>query len=159
MAKKITLTCTLPDGSKASRTTARTYTHVVCGRRSYDEAMRRANSKAAQKHDGKNWDYYAACAAGTYRYAHWYSAEAIADGNAKGRAWIEENGNDRAGYVQRCHMERQERVQAAKLAGEFDRWQALNWASRADLAHKAAASANRHGYYAKTVVVPVDGAK
>lgn len=155
MAKKVTLTATLPDGTTATRTTARTYTHLVAGRRSYEHALALANATSGRVQDGKNWDWDAACAAGTYEYPRQYSEADKVERQAKAAKFIAANP-DRAAYVARKHSEWVARVEAEREAGAFDSWGAITWCGRPDLAAKALATEGKSAWWAETRIVAVN---
>lgn len=161
MPKKIQLTATLPDGTIATRTTARAYTHVSCGRRSYDEAMRRATKDWGDT-DRSNFAYHTAYLDGTSRFLVQPSYKSKEAHEADCARQIEASREELNGcttvedYRAMKRAAREEAVQAAHLRGDFDKWRVIGWASREDLAHKAASSENRNGYYAETRVVPVN---
>jgi hypothetical protein len=151
---KIKLTATLPDGTVATRTTARTYTHVIAVLPSYKEHLRRANDELAQVQDSSNWDYRASCANGTYAYPAWYSQEARDKSVAEGRAWIAENP-DRAAFITGKHADRVAAVEARKAEGFYETWQAATWCGRLSLAQAQLAQLQRADGWADARMMPV----
>lgn len=152
---KIKLTAALPDGTVATRTTARTYTHVIAALPCLKEHMRRANDELAQVQDGSNWDYHASCAAGTYAFPSWYSQEARDKSVADGKAWIEQNP-DRAAFVAGKHAERVAVVEERKAAGFYEAWVATTWCGRLSLAQAQFAQANNAAGWANVRIVEVN---
>lgn len=152
---KIKHTATGPNGETFKRvSTSRTYSHCVIGRRSYEVAMARATSAQAQRNDGSDWDYFTACANRTYNdFPSFYTpdqVEKLRDQRQEAHKDFAEKNPDRAAYVARKLAERIEEVEQLKAKGEFDRFFQIGWASRLDLAQKAASAAMTGGYYAET---------
>jgi len=150
-------TATAPNGQTFKRTSQnRVYSHVALGRRSKEEALRRANSKTQQVQDGENWDYHNTCATGRATYSAYvlsgspeFVAKLKARDIAEGTAWIAKNP-DRAAYITQQHAERLANVEGTN----FDLWHDLGWASRLDLAQKNAAThKNRSAYWAECIIV------
>lgn len=68
MAKNIKLTATLPNGEVITRTTARTYTHVVVYTISEAKAMAAAWTPEIERQERKNFSYYSHCATGQHEH-------------------------------------------------------------------------------------------
>lgn len=135
---------TAPDGSTLTRTSEnRTYTHVITGRR--DEAAYLAEADALSDQDRRNFDYYAACAAGTHEHVQptaWRTPERVAEEIADAADRIK--GHDRDSYAAALREQRLERHAERVAAGYFTTWLDLGWCGRPDLAQKAAATAAKH---------------
>lgn len=135
----------LHEGVTFTRTTARTYTHVVIGR--YDiEARVKSARQHASEYLRRNWDYYAQLADGTYRYLAQTNPEQIARAEA-----LVAMGVDAAAQHE---ADRAEANARKNITGE---WEALGWCGRPDLAIK---EANRYRAgadlgFAEVVVIPV----
>ncbi|AXQ69975.1 hypothetical protein HOU03_gp293 [Caulobacter phage CcrSC] len=141
MPKKIH-TVTFADGATATRESEnRTYSHVVVGKHDkrvdIDYARKRARS------DRSNYDYYKNMAnaqpgvPSTYTshsddrpFTFTYTAAEIAKGQE------EIAGRDPETYCKDKLAERLDEIEKKAAEGYYDRWNALTWASRADLAAK-----------------------
>lgn len=142
MAKKHTYKVTLPGGEVITRTTARTYTHVVVFK--YDAAKREAHdtSKAWLKTEASNHAYYSKNAAdvnaGVYgapepsEYA--YRTEGRAKTYEEAKAWTAKYPTV-ADYSAACLASRR-----AYSASVLNKWQIAGWCGRLDLAHKVKTS-------------------
>lgn len=152
---KAKLTATLPDGSVATRTTARTYTHVVAVRRSFEYAMTHANRSGAS--DGSNWDYNNSIIEGKHdgHAGNWGTPDQIAARRAKR---IEEAKDSigslsRAEYIEARRAGYVAAIELKKEEGYYDKWTAESWAGRLDLAQKAATP---KPWFAEVKIVPVN---
>lgn len=154
---KTKLTVTLPDGSIATRTTARTYTHVVAVRRSYEYALEKSVLFADL--DRANFEYFSRMLDGTspfLRQASYRTAEQQAEYNADcvARATKALEGHDTLeGYTAAKRAARLDSVERDKEAGLFDKWSAESWAGRLDLAQKAAV---HQPWFAEVRIIPVN---
>lgn len=137
-------TATAPDGSTFRRTSqSRVYSHMVTGRS--NERAHFADADAIRDQDRRNFDYYVEVAAGTHPHVQpekWRPQEQCDADIAKHRAKIE--GLDRDSYAAKKREERLAAHAANVAAGMFTKWRDLGWASRLDLARKAASTAARH---------------
>jgi hypothetical protein len=139
MAKKLTVTA--PDGTVLTRKTDRTYTHAILVRRSYENALARASKPSAV--DGENWQFHLEMGAGTHELAQkksWQTEERHAAELAGHKARADQYSTREAAI----EGERQARIaaiEALKKSGHFDRWGALTWCGRPDLAAKELAKA------------------
>src|SRR3546814_4178862 len=116
MARKQNIHTVTHEGQAFKRTSAtRTYQFLVVGKRSYLDALSRAGRM--DKTDGDNYDY-------------WQRREP-----AKVEGFV-----SREDYQAHRRLKRLQAVEAAKEAGEYDRFVALGWCSRKDLAEKQAHS-------------------
>lgn len=121
------------DGQNFTRTTARTYTHVVLRHVSYADEIADAERLATSDWDG-NEEWYALQAQGTAPpdfLSRWpdYIVSESAQAYAKERIAL-----GRAGYI----AEAKARAAANHLPGTDHYWFALGWAGRLDLAVKLA---------------------
>jgi len=154
---KTKLSATLPDGTIATRTTARTYTHVVAVRRSYESALDVAVRQSAGDLD--NYAHYAAFLDGTSRFLAKRSWQSDAEHAAScawdiARATAAIDGATSADeYAAARKAQRIADVEARKAAGNFDTWSAEAWAGRLDLAQKAASP---KPWFAEMRIVPVN---
>lgn len=137
-------TAAAPDGSTFTRTSEnRTYTHMITGRR--DEAAYFATADRLDDQDRRNFDYYAACAAGTHEHVQptaWRTPERCTEEIAEAAARI--GDHDRDSYAAALREHRLERHAEQVAAGFFTKWLDLGWCGRLDLAQKAAATAAKH---------------
>lgn len=150
MAKKIKLSATLPDGTIATRTTARTYTHVIAVRPSWEAAIRRANADNTPARHASNWGFYQARLNGEKLYS---------DTPEKARAEaIEKLGGHETleAFAAAKLQEALARVEAAKAAGEYDSWGALTWCGRLSLAQNELAKARKGDWWAQSEIAPVN---
>jgi hypothetical protein len=158
MAKKHTYRVMLPDGSEITRTTERTYTHVVVYTESLEKRLAHARSPEWRKMEVKNHAYEAKIAKhgdgtgtayglpveGEYDYKPAARAKAIEQAKAfiakypTVEAYIAEKLADREAYARRA---------------ADGSWCLAGWCGRADLAQKLAAK--DHFCHDKIVVLPV----
>lgn len=141
MAKNRKLTATLPNGEVITRTTARTYTHVVVYTISEAKAMAAAWNTDIERQERKNFSYYSHCATGQHEHTRpradapqWEinnaatyrkQAQYILDGFPTVEAFLADR---------KARSEEQARKQID--AG----WHIAGWCGRPDLASKLAAS-------------------
>ena len=134
-------TATLPDGSVAKRTSkSRTYSHVVVGQVSYEAALRSA--KVRDPHVS-HFRYLSKCASvqpGETYPEPGFSFPVDAKAHAEGVAMLEATPT-RDGYVDAKVAAAVAAVEARRAAGDFDKWEALTWASRFSLANAQASGA------------------
>jgi hypothetical protein len=156
---KIKHTATGPNGEVFTRTSkTRAYSHMACGRPSLEYAMKTATSDSQRAADLRNFDHWFKLSNGTSRFLvrkAWEKDDAqYADRVAGERARADEvlNGSATADdYAASQLAGRIARIEAAKVAGYYDRFIDLGWSSRLDLAQKVAASAG--AMYAETRVI------
>lgn len=151
---KTTHLATLPCGAIAKRVSAsRVYPFVLAGRLSYDHALRHAKDPAWTKGDRDAFKFYAEEAsrepgvpftvhvtgcARPWSYDKTLSAQEIA------RSAERVAGHTAETYAQERQADRAAKVEADKAAGVYNRWSALTWTSRRELAAKA--QGGMHGY-------------
>lgn len=150
---KTTHTVTLPDGQTAKRVSQfRVYTHVVVGRRRLAFDLARAHAAGHQKQDRKEFLHQHQRAAGLPGD---YFVSRYDDLNAKwleeAKLFVAEHTNVEV-YVAARLAERLAQVEADRVAGKYEAWHALTWASRLDLAHRARGAAEWQAY--ETDVLP-----
>jgi hypothetical protein len=141
MAKNRKLTATLPNGEVITRTTARTYTHVVVYTISEAKAMAAAWNPEIEAQERKNFAYYTACAAGEHEHTkapegapQWQinnaatyrtQAQYILNGFPTAEAYV-------AGRRARSEGDARKQIDAG--------WHIAGWCGRGDLAVKLAHS-------------------
>lgn len=173
MAKRVIHTATGPNGETFKRTSAsRRYTHVVIALPSVESAIRRANGeydlglKEYRDHERYARDGYEP-AGWMFGRPHYDQvkhpgkdhAEVFReDGRESGRNWLEGKPATAEEYAARRRASALAKVEESKAAGVFERFVALSWSSRADLAAKAASNPESRGYWAEVRVVEVDPA-
>lgn len=150
-------TCTLPDGTVATRNSkGRTYSHVVAVRRSEEFARRRAEEPWSEADALSNFRYYQK----QKSYEGWGSPSKVLFGREFSSP--EEFLGCFPSLADFCEAakdfalaEHETRV----AAGEFEKFGAFSWSSRLDLAEKQRDTAlhGRHyeGYYAEAVILEV----
>lgn len=153
---KTTFTATCPDGSTVTRSSAtKTYSHAIIARLSYDNALRQARETT---NDRTHWDYATKCASvqpGEKYPSPKFSFTVGQDQHDEGQSLLRVYGADGVGaYCAARVAERIDRVEDRKARGEFEKWVALAWASRADLADKAAGTHARIAAYVDVRAVP-----
>lgn len=161
MSKKIKLTATTPVGT-FTRTTARTYTHVVVARQ--DQAAARERAYSATAHDTKtarsNFAFYTHQAelgveglkaehAAKWRYVKPQAEFIRQHMTAKSLAGL---GLD--GYLATLRERAIESHEKTVREGGFQ-FGAINWCGRLDLAQKEASKAQRQGWI-DVQIFPVD---
>jgi hypothetical protein len=153
---KIKHSATGPNGEKFKRVSAsRRYSHCIIGRPSYAEALRRALDAQTNRNDLSYWEFMQKRADGTYQFDSYISQSIRDRAMAEGKQFIAENP-DRDAYARQLQEEREARVKKAKDEGFYDRFEAIGWASRLDLAQKAAAQAMTGRYYLETRYVDAE---
>lgn len=155
-------TATGPNGETFTRgSKTRRYSHVVIGRLSHDHAVAAAKSPLSQDNDRENFAHWSGLADGSSRFlvrGSWERddvlyAERVA--REMREAVDRLNGATTAeAYAADRLRQRLAAVEARKAAGEYDLFRDLSWASRRDLADKAAGSARNGTLYADVRVVP-----
>lgn len=148
MANKHTATC--PNGAIVRRTSAtRVYTHVVVARHSYAHDLagaQRVGEPGAKDHIASNFEYYRQYLDGTSEFLQrreWHTDESYererkasierAEQALNGTTTVEE-------YRAMLKAQALARVADRKAAGYYDKFEALGWCSRPDLAAKLANS-------------------
>jgi hypothetical protein len=157
---KINYTATDANGIVHKRSTkARSYTHTVVVKRSYEADIAAACEKHWTKSDISNFAYYRAIAED--RSPHypstrwcakypdkWTPAEiaeedarlTLSDAVQKAKAITATEGHSVDSYVAFQKAQRIARVDARKAAGYYDQWESVGWCGRLDLALKLAGS-------------------
>lgn len=131
-------TVQLPCGAVATRTSQnRVYPFVLVGRHSLAWDLRRAQDPGAIAQDRKNFAYYASVASlepGQIAPGRRFASDAreIEDARAKVAGVA-----DAEAYAQAQLQARLAKIEEDKAAGRYDRFCALTWSSRRDLADKA----------------------
>ena len=139
MTKQTKLQHQLPDGGIATRTTARTYTHVVIART--DVNRRRTDALKLQDVDRRNFEFYARCVATGRHGAHAVSAADIATYKA-----ILAATPDAESYAASCAQRRLEKVNQEYGAADYSDWFVCAWCGREDLADKEARRVVKYAY-------------
>jgi len=147
-------TVVLPDGRTAQRVSQnRVYSHVVVGRRSYEIALANATAASAEAIDRKRHEIKRRRALGLPGD---YVVSSFADLNEQfareAAAFIAEHPDVQA-YVAERRAARVAKVEAAKADGVYDRWNALTWASRPDLAQRAQGASEWAAYETRVLEV------
>lgn len=127
MPKKIH-TATGPNGEKFQRVSrSKTYSHVVIGRPSV--AWSHKVSKDRIENDKRDFVYWAGRAAGE-NLSRWEVAEEV-----RANALAKMQGHtDAAEFAAARYAARQDAIHADKAKGYYDKFRALAWSSRYDLA-------------------------
>jgi len=142
MAKTRTTTAT-HDGVTFTRSTARTYTHVVIGRRDIEAAVRR-DRITSEEMVRRDWAWYGEIAAGTYKHMEYVNEQQI----ARATKLIA------LGLEAATKLVADESEQRARQL--FAGWEALGWAGRPDLAVKEQRTWQAPIHcYAEVLIVPV----
>lgn len=141
MAKNRKMTATLPNGEVITRTTARTYTHVVVYTISEAKAMAACWTPEIEARDRKNYVYYAQCAAGEHDHAR--VPEGAPEWKISSAATCRKNGADILAefptveaYLAGQRARSEGHVRKSVDAG----WHIAGWCGRLDLAQKLALS-------------------
>lgn len=138
MTKKHTYRVPLPDGSEATRTTARTYTHIVIGKPSEADARKLAEQEWA--HDESNFAYYRTLANGGVGYVHDFGRGLKA--NPQTQADLDDvtaklrGATTLAEFRAAMLAERIAVVDGLAAEGHYTRFHVVGWAGRPDLAEK-----------------------
>jgi hypothetical protein len=157
MAKKTTFTVTAPTGEVLTRTSEnRTYTHAIIARPSYKGHLFSAGQLS--KTDMSNHEFHVAMANGAHYLARsqptaYHTAEQIEAERVEYAALAAQAPDAKAWAI----LKRDERiatVEANKAAGYYDRFVALTWCGRPDLAQKELAKASK-GNWEDVQAVPV----
>jgi|GEM_PF-1858906 len=156
MANKVTLKHKLPCGTVQTRTTARTYTHVVVGRR--DPLKIRQERARIFDVDLRNFEFYAALVAigagGQYRHSNGL-AITIKQGDYE-EALQAISGCDTAqAYAEKVRDQRLAAHDLEADAGKLSAWFIVGWCGRQELADKLAARERSTGW-CWHVVMPVE---
>lgn len=143
MAKTIH-TVTLPNGKVAKRVSEnRTYPFVVVGQPSKDGALRRAKLTDGDKSHFRYLKASASVQPGEKYPEAGYSFPVSEKAHNEGVAMLAETP-DLDSYVAACVARRVAGVEASIAAGDYDRWEALAWSSRRDLAEKQVSAFSGH---------------
>lgn len=147
MAKRTTFLAPLPQGGFDTRTsTSRSYTHAIIVRPSYEAALKGANQPHGWAAD--NFAYYQReLDPATRRFSH-------SDANLSEMAEVVAKHGTAAAYVEALRLEAVAQVEARKAEGYYDRFQAVTWCGRLDLAQKALCQYQAKEYYAEARMVP-----
>lgn len=144
------------DGKEVgTRTSERTYSHVVIGRENYANDMKFAGS--IHPVDKSNFRYYQNISgpdkgAGEYKFP-------ISDTEAERAREIIKKHGSADDYAKAMAAERVAKVNANKAAGKYDSLHAITWAGREDLAHKQVPGLSKNFADVKVVPVTVADAK
>lgn len=155
-----------PLGVEHTRNSPRIYTHAVIARPSYDNALHSAQNNGtimAATHKS-NFHYYRRILGLEPRPANdhrnvrpsWMTEEAFARQQEGDKRHAEESlmgAETLDAYVAACVARRIADVEDAKVKGYYDRFDALGFCGRADLAAKLVASTN--AYWTDFIILPV----
>jgi len=140
MAKKTKLTATLPNGEVITRTTERTYTHVVVYTINEAKMMAACWVPDKEKQERKNFKYYVECAAGEHEHARVH--EGAPEWKASSAATCRKNGEDMMAEFPtvEAYLAGQKARSEAHARKQIDiGWHIAGWCGRPDLAQKLAA--------------------
>lgn len=154
MAKKITLKHALPCGTVATRTTARTYSHVVILRD--DLVAVRAGKDCIRKYDLEHFAYCQALLAAGVGNCHRHSCGTmstypVAQADFDKAAAETEGFADAQAYAEARRIARLARHDAEHGDATRGPWGIVGWCGREDLARKLAAQ--QQGYACRTDVL------
>ncbi|WP_171454591.1 hypothetical protein [Serratia marcescens] len=124
------------NGARHTRTTARTYTHMVVVCHNLERMRQSASSEAERKSHGKNFDYHAREAGPNPQFSN--TPEQMAEHRR-----IAEMGRDH--YIEICVLSGIERINKAGVGEYADQWRDFGWCGRLDLAQKLAAKWAHYG--------------
>lgn len=153
--RKITLKHRLPDGTVASRWTARAYSHVVIAR--HDLVKIRAEAGRLSKVDCSNFAYYqkqiAAGVGGTYSLGNDLMSSPLSQADYD-RAVERVAGCETAEqYAEKCRDERLAAHDARYGTASAGEWFVEGWCGRADLAEKLASRCRASNWCRRDVQV------
>jgi|688.fasta_scaffold292526_4 hypothetical protein len=145
MAKKTKLTATLPNGEMITRTTERTYTHVVVYTINEAKMMAACWVPDQEKQERKNFKYYVECAAGEHE--HRYAPAGSDQWKIDNAATYRKQAQDIIAEfptVEAYLAGRKAKAEyyARKQIGAG--WHVAGWCGRPDLAQKLAAGGCHH---------------
>jgi hypothetical protein len=126
-------TALLPDGTVAKRTSQnRTYPYVIAVRESYEHALKQARAYGDYDVHRSNWKYAREQVeqGDAHRHAAYNTPAKKAENERVAAMTLEEYRADLTAQAIAAVEER-------KAKGAFDKWGALTWTSRTDLANKA----------------------
>lgn len=155
-------TVVLPDGTTASRKSARVYTHAVATRRSYEHSL--AIAKSGGGWTKSNYEHDAAIVDGTSRFLKresWRSDEQHAAYVSDLIARATEALRGATSYEEWKAIRIAETValvEDAKADGYYDRWTVEGYCGRLDLAQKLLAKEQGRSAIAEARIVEVTGA-
>ena len=149
MAKATTLFVTAPNGEKLTRTTHRTYTHAIIARHSYDRALAHAATPAPV--DALNFDYYVERADRGAAHPHFRS-----DSDLEQYVQIAAR-HTKESYVEMKRQERIQAVDALKRSGYYEKFEAMTWCGRPDLAQKELAAWLKKSWACDVSIAEVQG--
>lgn len=148
------------DGQLVYRTSAaRSYSHVVVAKPSYEVALADAERAGKGYQVAKNFEYYVAQLSGTAWNAGKNSWETEAQHAARlvyeaNRAKEVLGGAETLeAFREKLRSDAVARVEAHKAAGKYDTWIDLGWSSRLDLATKLLNSEGSHSRYSAAKVL------
>ncbi|WP_181423052.1 hypothetical protein [Serratia marcescens] len=124
------------NGARHTRTTARTYTHMVVVCHNLEKSRQGASSKEAKASHARNYDYHAREAGPNPQFRH--SPEHMAEHKRIAAM-------DRDHYVEICVLADIERINKAGKGEYADQWHDFGWCGRLDLAQKLAAKWAHYG--------------
>lgn len=136
MAAKTKYVATDANGEMHTRTTARTYTHMVVVLHNLERQRENARSEAARKVLGKNYDYHVREAGPNALYDN--SAEQLEE-HRRVAAMSRED------YIDLCVCVSIARINAHGEGEYADQWRDFGWCGRLDLAQKLAAKWAHYG--------------
>ena len=141
MAKNRKLTATLPNGEVITRTTARTYTHVVVYTINEAKMMAACWTTENEVRERHNYVYYAQCAAGEHDHARVHEGDP--EWRASSAATCRRNGAEILAEfptVEAFLAGRRARSEGHARKSIDAGWHLAGWCGRPDLASKLAAS-------------------
>lgn len=139
MARKHTYSIEV-DGQTFTRTTERTYTHLVVAKRSQSHALAVATSQARKDADRRNWEFY--------------TNNSMVD-HAR-RVAFEGIDMTCEEYVQHATEQAVLAIEADAARGYYDTWEVIGWCGRHDLARKLANSTDNNPHYQDVRVLAID---
>lgn len=159
MTKRTTFTAIAADGSAHTRTSKnRTYTYAILTRRSYEHALAQASQISTT--DKKNHDFHVAMANGTDALSVKpdYRSQEDHDRQMAGYKAHAAEAPNRDAYAVMKRDARVLAVEAMKKSGVYDRWSAITWCGRPDLASKELSRAHANPHYADAVMAEAKAA-
>lgn len=134
-------------GQVFTRTTHRTYTHLVIARRSIDEAIARVHGEANSKTFAKDYAYYCREANDATREFKHTEQQIARYQSIAAKVFAEYRNEWIAEHLAIVEKQRQK--------GWFDTFNVVGWCGRPDLAEKSAASAKKQPWNAEVKIIPV----
>jgi hypothetical protein len=140
---KIKYTAVDANGRVHTRSSARTYTHMVAVRPSYGYALGRA--KLVERVSRSNFDYYTEIVEGRGD-ARWCDVATATEKLLGATSFTD--------YVAKFIAKAVAKVEADKAAGHYDSFGSAGWCGRPDLADKLAAKERGEPWNAEVVILP-----